>query len=657
MLNELYLLSGALNASDIDRQSWHEEYKPLPKATPKAPCFRIWLSDLGVIMGMELLAPELVRVLRKYGNNQASFPAFNIKPLYRVTDSGQKREDNWLKSMKRTDNSIESISGRLQNAIGGIDNESLRGVIKLIETTRLLTKSGFRNALEQYLTVAVAMGNTELRGILEFVGNDNKPPENDMGANISVILDLENWDNYGHPIASEETTHQINDALNQYENGLNRQGNALDAFGDLFDETAPPEPMPEVSLPWLGKVTLRAMFNGQPCQERYGRFDDASYSISKPNRDSTKTALEWVSKADNEYVTWVKAAKDEIVFAYPSELPKIPLKSAAIFGGIGAKGRFEELSKDFLKAFKGIQPRKRPKYIRVFSIRKADKLSTRSKVVLTRNITPEDYIEAAKQWERGCANIPPMPFSDAGVPFPLNTARIINTVWKQDGSQVKRKDGTPIVRWMQYHQGIELMLDFGKNSAAYYMGCFVANVFGLVVFSGNCRSLPQKSILDAMTILGLLLHKRGIVKEVYMKDTAFLTGRLLKLSDELHALYGRVVRDDVSRKLVGASMLATASDMPDRAISVLCVRMSPYLTWAKSYRYENIQEKDKESWKAGWLLKMFGTTASELRETLTEPRRLDDFEKAQLFLGYLASFPKRDAEGNHNKEVNDNEQK
>ena len=86
MINELHNLAKVLESKGISSNEWHREYKTLPKVTAKSPCIRIWLDSEGSISGLEELTPEHASVLRKYGNNQNSFPAFNISPLYRLTD-------------------------------------------------------------------------------------------------------------------------------------------------------------------------------------------------------------------------------------------------------------------------------------------------------------------------------------------------------------------------------------------------------------------------------------------------------------------------------------------------------------------------------------------------------------------------------------------
>ena len=67
----------------------------------------------------------------------------------------------------------------------------------------------------------------------------------------------------------------------------------------------------------------------------------------------------------------------------------------------------------------------------------------------------------------------------------------------------------------------------------------------------------------------------------------------------------------------------------------------------------------------GWYLSQLEDISGKLHQTMTEPTRFNDFDKAQLFLGYLAAFPKREkAENlpdtgvnNNTEEVDGNEQR
>jgi hypothetical protein len=424
--------------------------------------------------------------------------------------------------------------------------------------------------------------------------------------------------------------------------------------------------MPSVKLEGLN-VTLRTMYHKQKCQYRYGKIDDESYPITKSNRAAAKKSLEWIASKDNEGVTWRRAGKDEFVFAYPSILPKIPVKYVSLLGDSQenpeqAELRFGLIAKPIIETLRGLPPKETPRNIHVFSIRKMDR--ARSKVVFNRNYAPEWLIGAAEEWEFGCEkNLPEMDIRafppkkpddrenplprriELTAPFPLQIPKIFNTVWKQDG---ETKAST---KQMQYYQGIELLLDPPREtSLRYCLNILLSHSIGLVQYTGNQQ---HRGLADSnrraremgyvLSILGLLLHKCGYAKEDYMEHTAYLVGQLLKISDGLHALYCKIKRKgDVPPQLAGNSVFVTATETPIAALAQLGTRMNPYVSWAKQHRTKN----EPDSKLAGWYLSLYEDTAAKLQPLLTDGTiRFNDFEKAQVFIGYLAAFPKNEKTG------------
>jgi hypothetical protein len=67
--------------------------------------------------------------------------------------------------------------------------------------------------------------------------------------------------------------------------------------------------------------------------------------------------------------------------------------------------------------------------------------------------------------------------------------------------------------------------------------------------------------------------------------------------------------------------------------------MAPYISWAKQYR----SQKKDDSYRAGWLLSLYTPIMTKLHSKLFDENiRFNDLEKAQLFIGYLAEFPKNE---------------
>lgn len=91
MINELYELARVLDDAQVKRQSWHPKYKPIPNIRQNAPCVRIMVSG-GKIADISSVSAELGKSIRKYGDNQGTYPCMNLAPLYRITDESVKRE-------------------------------------------------------------------------------------------------------------------------------------------------------------------------------------------------------------------------------------------------------------------------------------------------------------------------------------------------------------------------------------------------------------------------------------------------------------------------------------------------------------------------------------------------------------------------------------
>ena len=677
MINELWQLASVLEQENIKTREWHRHYKELPKNLS----VRLWLNPDGSIHGCEALTKDQVSVIRKYEpDNGKSFPAFNIYPLYRITDSekisqlAQIEKDpslldwqeikswctvdvsNWSQQRINTYHKcLETRPKELRKLIPPeLEQNSVVQLFDILTTYQPEPGVTFQYRLESFIfeqlrkkeDVNIALA------LLIHKGNPAKDADKDTGKPITIILDIYDWEKYGeYPIVHEKTTEWINELLlNSEKLGGDSEADLIDAFGVLFKN--PSETMPKVKLGGLSEVTLRSMYRGHPCQSRYQKFDDESYPISKVNRSRIKSALETLFQDDKKGIFWSYLNNNELLFIYPSKIPKVPVAFAKLAAPTEKEDRFTAIAKEFSKTMRGIPSAEKPESIRIFVLRKMDK--ARTKVIYQYYTNPDYLLSSAEKWEVGCNNVPELRWArNRCTPFPAKVPDILNNVWKQDGTlaQGKRK-----IERMKYYQGIELLLDsFPYNALQNYQRTLLANASGLITYIGNTLhggGYDQTKIpycADICTVLGLLLYKCGEYKETYMNNQAYLIGQLLHISDELHAHYCRVVRDGgMPAQFVGSALLVTAQETPVQALSLLSTRMTPYIAWAKQYRFKNISENGKESWKAGWYLRLYQETADKLVPVFAEKTRLTDIDRAQLFLGYLASFPKKEETTEYN---------
>lgn len=404
--------------------------------------------------------------------------------------------------------------------------------------------------------------------------------------------------------------------------------------------------MPNVKLAGGFDATIRTMFKEQRCQSRYGRIENASYPISPSMRMQLQSALEWAGSIAQKNITWINTDQNEILLAYPSSLPDVPISYTAMFKQSGDKTTaFSAKAGQFIKSIqrtKKVGTDSNAQQIRIFMLRKIDK--ARTKVIYTRQTDACELEKCSKAWTYGCANLPAFPFGSPQTPYPLEAADILNRFWKQSGEIATDK----FKPFPKYH-GLELLMEPNLSVASdlHRVAESAMNIgshLGNLCAKGELFHTPTlEKTKDMLAILGLFLNRKQIGKDQYMENLPYIYGQLLKAADELHALYCRVVRnDDIPPQLVGSSLFQSAAEAPSRTMQVLSQRLMPYYSWAKSYRLKNIKEPQKESWRAGWLYGLCERIMVKLQENWTAQTRFNDEEKAQLFIGYLAAFPKRE---------------
>ena len=497
----------------------------------------------------------------------------------------------------------------------------------------------------------------ELNECLLYHKKKDKSAEDDSGS-LSVAFDSVKPIKNELPAVSESFVCKLNKCLLTEDTDQHAESivNLNDAFGIPFQ--AIEEPMPNVKLAGGFDVTLRTMFKEQRCQTRYGKIENASYPISPKIRMDLQAALEWAGSSEQKDTTWINTDKNEVLFAYPSSLPKQPVSFTAFFKQNCDKSiEFSSQAKQFiqeLRQTKEIGTDSNAKRITIFVLRKIDK--ARTKVVYTCQTDPDELEKCSEEWTLGCANLPPFSFGTPKTLYPLDIADVLNRFWKQDG-EVATDKFKPVPR---YH-GIEILMD-SKLSVSADLHRLSESAMSIGSFFGklsanNARNQPmQEKAKDMLALMGLFFYRERIGKEKYMESLPYLYGQLLKAADELHALYCKVVRNgEVPQQFVGGALFQSAAEAPIRTLNILSQRIMPYYSWAKSYRLKGIMEADKEIRRAGWLYWICEQTVNKLQNSWTPQTRFSDEEKAQLFIGYLAAFPKEEQSEKNSEEDSTNE--
>lgn len=691
MINELHQLAKALSDAGVETQKWHKDYKLIPYIKKNKPCVCITCSR-GKIVELSTVAENQGKNLRKYGsNNGMTYPCMNLAPLYRI----DKEADKMLNEIKKHPESLDDSKLALIQSWCIEDNNNWADFLRKCNTSLQKVPAELSNMKLQYPPLEILMKETQAYGdnpeilhkqleeyvwgmlrrkenvslalyILFYCENPNKPKEY---GGISVAFDSAELIQTGVRAVSERFVSGLNEALLQADSkDVSEENRATidvatdrDAFGVPSPSTE--KTVPSVKLAGGFDATLRTMFGDQYCQIRYGKADSASYPLSKPKQQELAAALIWLSGEERRDKTWVNLGKNEILFAYPYASPRPNISFTKWIkpqktSGAGQK-TFETQAKSFiheLREGKDPETDSAAKCIHVFILRKLDK--ARTKIVYTRQTDAYEIERCSEAWTIGCAeNLPEFPFGKPPTPFPSEVADILNRFWKQDGTLIPGK-----LKPVPLYYGMELLLEPSVPadsdlrrlcSQALSLGGFLGNLSARKEY----RHMLWEKVKGILALMGLLLYRKGIRKERYMENYPYLYGQLLKASDELHGLYCMVVRNgDIPPQLAGGALFQAATEAPIRTLTVLSQRMMPYYTWAKSYRLKNIQESGKESWRAGWLVSMCESIMTALQKQWTDTCRFTDEEKAQLFIGYLAAFPKKKTtETILNEEVQSNE--
>jgi hypothetical protein len=705
MIDELVKAADAMQGVGIVAKDWHPKLKKLKsKVTAKDLFIRIWLTDEGHIHGLERLSPELVMQLRKFEPDLGkSLPGFNVRPLYRLVrtnddikkasngKAGEKIKAEWTKEFlnacaeerasddfwEKTRDGLRQCFGRVREDLEKFCNSHLTKGETLHKFFEIISKMEVERFQEEYsakLQDKILNDAFPAALMCHFVNADKKQKEDsnprEQVPKFSVFFDIKDYKEY--PIAHPKTIERLNTLLmaNRETEGTPTPADGHeDAYG--LDSLKMDEKFGEVLLD-IGRVILRSQAKAIPAQSRYGLCEFKTFRVGSESRKRTKRALEWLASGERNGKTYGVAGDQELLFAYPTTLPKEEIPIVKMLGAqhdssYQKEDRFKRLAQSVIEQLKGLGAENAKTELEIFSLRKMD--TARTKVVYYRNVTVASLEQASAAWDTGCQNIPPLAvwgwskdknektgksypvLVEGQTVFPIKLYRHLNAIWKHDG---KRADtGKSKVKIFAPTDGLRLLLDRPNNALATRMLCYFmqhAQGYFLTLCRGTGRheitSLEDKEYYPG--ILGLLLFNLGNKKENFMKESAFLLGRCLRIADEIHRLYCEIERKpkkdgkpDIPPELCGSSLLISMMEAPSTTLDQLAMRSDPYRKWAQGGRDKRDRNGKDKSWLVRYLMKHWSAVADQLH-VLEWPKRLTPEQRAHVFLGYLASFPENE---------------
>ncbi len=694
MINEFMQLAKAIPSGGTEHAAQEDKLTSLPNGET----VRVLLAADGTISDIEVLDKERSASLRKYMPNKfKAFPGFN-QLLVPTIDTWRARieEAQSLPMAQREElfkrlgvkDSVPDAEEQLYGA-KGLYKKAVKGSrSNLIDFPKeLASKIGpllDENETLSRLLNALAKIEDEKSFLvsLEKVCYE-KSVKYDLAKPVSFFFDVDGYEEW--PMAHRRTLERLNEVLCKSEDAAiavqeDSSAATTDAFGGAC--AGSDALMRDISIPHFAMIKMRSSNKDVEALSRYHVTGSEGFPMGKSARIEAEAALRYVINPDGDGFTYGRVSSNEILIAYPTDMAmrqKTPL--VRMFGG-GSDPEcerlvFRKVAQNVIELLKGEGKDLPNRELRIFSIRKMDK--ARTKVVYYRNIDVTALAMASEEWNEGCHNLPTLDVKDwptvskgekrsekdkkphsveMETVFPARLYCYLSKYYKRDFIS----EDLAVSRF-EPSTGMELMLMNGCEVVP-----FAQNILSQVMLqAGNyyralCVSLGQSKVASAkdkglhLGILGLLLYKVGKRKENYMNETAFLLGKFLRIADGLHRCYCDSERKgQYPGEFCGSSLLSAMMENPIVALAQFGQRSAPYVKWAQAC------QKKECAGLAHWWLNQWQPIADALYATKL-PMRLTDAERAELFLGYLSSLPKKenlqdsndDFETENNKSVKEN---
>lgn len=696
MLAELQQLSNSLSAIGIHPPEVHKSVKPIARG----PFVIANLDESGCVREVELRASsDDSQIFKIQKDNQNGFPIFKLAyPLFRVPPDHVIRDkwkskaptnaersqtlkaacdeaelsDGFEKSKKRLSQlrkfAIEELKPQFEPLLP--ENPAIARLFRAFAAEPFSPEQILR-AIAEAIPVAVERG--EDAGVAEKVlmGRVKKSGGVESG-DMPVFLDAWRAPNDSFiRVAHPKTTDVYNRALRSEVSG---DADGICGLSGNHQELENGN-LPSPRLPALADTILFSVFDEIPCLERYGRIGSDAFPIGKRTAERLNNAALWITQDERKGKTWSAVprnddAKSDLVIAYIDADPELDARlSEMMCGPEQRESAFGDTAASVLKALEMWEVRKKKAVLHTLALRRISKGQVQ--VELSRDYLVERIFNALAEWQAAAVNAPevsiyvplgkgkPAHLIRPRTPFPADMMRATKSVWIRSGAERQETTGCTLATIYDLFLGEGVL---ARTAAQTLLSTILARCTPLLLLTGDQLSRHGRSVLDlpaavrpdavaAVTILGIVLYKLNRRKELYMNETAFLLGRMLGLSDLLHAQYCRVVRDgNLPPQLLGNQHYSMAADRPARAFAVLGERLKIYRAWADTARVEkqNTPDLQRAVKTAKWVLRQMSEVAPAVRGNW--PERLDDRDKAEMLLGYLSRGDKETKEGEEESE-------
>jgi hypothetical protein len=705
MLNELHQVVTALQGRGVTIPERHPSLTPMGKNDPLLVVELDKTSSPALItIEQAEIAGKLLRVC--HSSQGASFPGFNIPTPLRVFSRTEpdKLKDRF-KELRRQHRDAAWVSRFVRKLFVRSKSPSFK-----ISQSRQFERS--TRELVGWLGADCATGGLELTNFVRLLRSvsDSRPELGTFAAEIAKLLATggtdANVEQRWHMAEWVFTNRKLPVYLQCREKDLNHPRVADSRMGRLLNlqllsigakpydsnsrSGAPavtahdaytgqpcelPETFPDPKVALLGNVRLFSNNTSEAaCFFRYGLGGSDTFKVSKEAAQRMAGALMLLASDDRLYKTCRaipgnREGKQDLLVAYLEDEPNALDPYVELFGNEAATydaPDFAAAARLVLAALEGRVAANPNQLIRIIAIAALDKAN--KQVSLNRSFTVRQVMEAAKAWQAGAANCPPvtLPFfskeakkplpKSRTVPSPLETASVLNRIWASNSDSGFNWDFHRVFSLSDAYDVFLAPPSLRDSKTRFALQTLLArlpNVFAsaaVLKVTRDFKALNEPArwcVLKAVALTGIFLHQLGQRHEIFMKEPTYQLGRLLAYADSLHQQYCKHVRGgEFPTQLIGNALFATALEQPVFALARLAERLVPYQAWAKTFKNTNPEVKSGYE-KA--LLRLIGDCAAHFIEEREGtfiirvdelPARMSDIDKAKLLLGYVADHPK-----------------
>ncbi|OPX40957.1 MAG: hypothetical protein B1H13_04680 [Desulfobacteraceae bacterium 4484_190.3] len=684
MINELYILERSLERNNISIPQRH----PWLEGVKKGEALLVNVTPDGSVEGIEYCSPDHVSSFWNIReSNKQTFPKINLDPLWakienqellaEFVESGKAKQwDRWLdlantivgtnseikcrETLKKIKDWKKDKWQRLfkfpQEVILpylGRENERLRELILCFSSWQEFSEvavNDFLVQIVQKLLDDLSNGRLDCFKLAQDLIAGR--PTAKSQPQLTVIFNCSRK----YVVVADQSEAQALSAVLSATRTAHEKKYKCPLSGAMTDAAVTKYPSPK--LPVIGNTFLMAMNKDTPCHNRYRKNGVRIFPASEEVSSRLDSAIRFITDPGRLYKTWMPVAsgkwegkgkkkkeKKDLLIAFADDLPDIENTNpnlALIMGGDSQQEQsFETVSSIVCDALKKHKISKTSAKLHFFVIRRISK--GQSQIVLNEFCLFSQLVQAVEAWKAASSNhslfsvflskkkgvkatehFPP-------VPYPADLTRLLQHQWIRDGMESRKLQSCSLVT------NYDLFFERGartESAARLVLQLLLQRLSPLLTGIGRAQQIGEldkyiASALMAVSFLGIVLYKLGIMKEVYMKEVGYNIGRLLSLTDCLHKEYCKIVRnDDIPNQLLGNTILRTVLDSPVRGLARLSERIPVYTAW--------IDRQTGEEFKlAHWAKNEMGKISEQL-SGMDIPDSTDDALKAQILLGYLA---------------------